>query len=139
VLSLRITTTRIALSELNSRKEQCMNSKRGFILGTLLVMAAATTVAAASPDKSEQRGAPVDFSKAPVTMSQAIATAEQQAGGRATKAKLENEKGKLLYEVRVAGKDQATEVKVDAVDGKVLATAAAHDRKHGDRQVSPKQ
>ena len=111
-----------------------MNSKRGLILGTLLVMATATTVAFATPDKS----APVDLSKAQVTMSQAIATAEQQAGGKATKAKLENEKGKLLYEVRVTGKDQATEVKIDAQDGKVLASAPAHEHKHGDRHVSAK-
>ena len=115
-----------------------MNSKRGLILGTLLVMATVATVASASPDKSEPR-TPADPSKAQVTMSQAIATAEQQGSGKATKAKLENEKGKLLYEVRVAGKDQATEVKIDALSGKVLATAAAHDHKHGDRNVSPKQ
>jgi uncharacterized membrane protein YkoI len=115
-----------------------MNSKRGLILGSLLVMATATTVAFATPDKSEQRGGPVDLSKAPVTMSQAIATAEQQAGGRATKAKLENEKGKLLYEVKVTGKDQATEVKIDAQDGKVLASGPAHEHKHGDRHVSAK-
>jgi uncharacterized membrane protein YkoI len=111
-----------------------MNSKRGLVLGTLLVMATATTVAFATPDK----GAPVDLSKAQVTMSQAIATAEQQAGGKATKAKLENEKGKLLYEVRVTGKDQATEVKIDAQDGKVLASAPAHEHKHGDRHGSAK-
>ena len=72
--------------------------------------------------------------KATVTMSQAIATAEQQAGGRATKAKLENETGKLLYEIKVAGKDKTTEVKVDAQDGKVLASdaeTAAHKRGGG--------
>src|SRR6266446_9033598 len=108
-----------------------MNSKRGLIVGTLLVMATGTMAASAAPGNNEQRGTPIDFSKAPVTMSQAIATAEQQAGGRATRAKLENEKGKLLYEVKVAGKDKATEVKVDATDGKVLASGAdthAHKR-----------
>ncbi len=115
-----------------------MNSKRGLILGTLLVMATATTVALATPNRNEHRAAPVDLSKAPVTMGQAIATAEQQAGGRATKAKLENENGKVLYEVKVTGKDQATEVKIDAQDGKVLATAPAREHKHGDRHVGAK-
>jgi uncharacterized membrane protein YkoI len=104
-----------------------MNVKRGLILGSLLAVATATTVAFAEPGKSEQHGTPVDLSKVQVTMSQAITTAEQQAGGKATKAKLENEKGKLLYEVKVAGKDGATEVKIDAQDGKVLGTEAAHD------------
>ena len=112
-----------------------MNSKRGLIVGTLLVMATGSMAASA-----EQRGTPIDFSKAPVTMSQAIATAEQQAGGRATRAKLENEKGKLLYEVKVAGKDKATEVQIDAQDGKVLATNAAnHDHKHGARHEGEKK
>jgi uncharacterized membrane protein YkoI len=104
-----------------------MNVKRGLILGTLLAVATATTVASAEPGKSEQHETPVDLSKVQVAMSQAITTAEQQAGGKATKAKLENEKGKLLYEVRVAGKGGDTEVKIDAQDGKVLATEAAHD------------
>jgi uncharacterized membrane protein YkoI len=115
-----------------------MNSKCGLMLGTLLVMATATTAAFATPGKDEQRGNPVDISKAQVAMSQAITTAEQQAGGKATAAKLENEKGKLLYEVRVTGKDQVTEVKIDAQDGKVLATAPAHEHKRGDHHVSAK-
>ncbi len=114
-----------------------MNLKRGLMLGALLGVAAATTVAVAE-GKTDQHGAPVDVSKVQVAMSQAIATAEQQAGGRATAAKLENEKGQLLYEVRVAGKDRATEVKIDAQDGKVLATEAAHDYMHGERHGGAK-
>jgi len=117
-----------------------MNSKRGLIVGTLLVMATGTMAASAAPGSNEQRGTPVDLSKAPVTMSQAIATAEQQAGGRATRAKLENENGKLLYEVKVAGKDKATEVQIDAQGGKVLATnAAQQDHKHGSRHEGEKR
>ena len=117
-----------------------MNSKRGLIVGILLVIATATMAASAAPGNNEQRGTPIDFSKAPVTMSQAIATAEQQAGGRATRAKLENENGKLLYEVKVAGKDKATEVQIDAQDGKVLATNAAHhDHKQGARHEGEKR
>jgi uncharacterized membrane protein YkoI len=117
-----------------------MNSKRGLVVGTLLILATATMAASAAPGNNEQRGAPIDFSKAPVTMGQAIATAEQQAGGRATRAKLENENGKLQYEVKVAGKDKATEVQIDAQDGKVLATKAAeHDHKHGARHEGEKR
>ena len=115
-----------------------MNSKRGLIVGTLLVMATGTMAASAAPGTNEQRA--VDFSKAPVTMSQAIATAEQQAGGRATRAKLENEKGKMLYEIKVAGKDKATEVQIDAQDGKVLATNAAEQgHKPGAHQEGEKR
>jgi uncharacterized membrane protein YkoI len=84
--------------------------------------------------------APVDASKATVTMSQAITTAEQQAGGKATHAKLENETGKLLYEIKVAGNDKVTEVKVDATDGKVLASSTdTHMHKHRDSGEAKKQ
>jgi uncharacterized membrane protein YkoI len=111
-----------------------MNPKRALIVGTLLAFATGMTAASAAPGKGEHDRAPVDASKATVTMSQAIATAEQQAGGKATHAKLENETGTLLYEIKVAGKDKTTEVKVDAQDGKVLAMGAdthAHKRSGG--------
>jgi uncharacterized membrane protein YkoI len=101
-----------------------MNPKRALIAGTLLAFATGMTAASAEPVKGGHDRTPVDASKATVTMSQAVATAEQQAEGKATRAKLENETGKLLYEVIVTGKDKATEVKVDAQDGKVLAMNA---------------
>lgn len=108
-----------------------MNSKRALLVGTLLVFASGMTAASVAFAKHDRREAPIDLSKATVTMSQAIATAEQQAGGRATRAKLENETGKLLYEVKVAGKDKTIEVKVDAQDGKVLAAGPdPHEHKH---------
>jgi uncharacterized membrane protein YkoI len=112
-----------------------MKTKRAVIAGTLIAFTAGVTVASAALAMGEHHRAPVDASKATVTMSQAVATAEQQAGGKATRAKLENETGKLLYEVKVAGKDKVTEVKVDATDGKVLATGAdrhAHKRSDGE-------
>lgn len=110
-----------------------MKPKRVLMVGTLLAFATGITAASVALARGEH-GAPVDASKATVTMSQAIATAEQQAGGKATVAKLENETGKLLYEIKVAGKDKITEVKVDALDGKVLASGAethAHERSGG--------
>ena len=112
-----------------------MKSKRVLIVGTLLAFATGMTAASVALARSEHSGTPIDVSKATVTMSQAIATAEQQAGGKATRAKLENETGKLLYEVKVAGKDKVTEVKVDARVGKVLASGAeSHSHK---RSASP--
>jgi len=96
-----------------------MNPKRALMVGTLVAFATGITAASAAMGRGEHDRAPVDVSKATVTMSQAIATAEQQAGGKATRAKLENETGKLVYEVKVAGKDKVTEVKVDATDGKM--------------------
>jgi len=108
-----------------------MKPKRALVVGTLLAFATGMTAASLALAMGDHNRTPVDVSKATVTMSQAIATAEQQAGGKATRAKLENETGKLLYEVKVTGKDKVTEVKVDATDGKVLAIGAdthAHHR-----------
>jgi uncharacterized membrane protein YkoI len=108
-----------------------MNARRAVIAGTIVAFAGGVSVATAAYAKGE----PVDPSKAAVTMSQAVATAEQQGGGKATRAKLENESGKLLYEVKVAGKDKATNVKVDAMDGKVLTANAdtATHKHHGEK------
>ena len=109
-----------------------MKPKRALIAGTVIAFATAMTATSMALAMGEHNRAPVDASKATVTMSQAIATAEQQAGGKATHAKLENETGKLLYEIKVAGKDKVTEVKVDATDGKVLASGTdTHAHKHG--------
>src|SRR6202051_504804 len=108
-----------------------MKSKRALVAGALIAFATGVTAASAALAMGEHNRPPVDVTKATVTMSQAVATAEQQAGGKATHAKLENETGKLLYEVKVTGKDKVTEVKVDAQDGKVLASGAethAHKR-----------
>src|ERR1700686_4842676 len=115
-----------------------MKSKHALIVGTLIAFTTGMTAASVAFGRGEHDGAPVDASKATVTMSQAIATAEQQAGGKATNAKLENETGKLLYEVKGAGKDKNTEGKGDAQDGKVLASGAetnAHKR-GGDREAA---
>ncbi|HSS71055.1 MAG TPA: PepSY domain-containing protein [Casimicrobiaceae bacterium] len=116
-----------------------MKPKRALIVGTLIVFTTGMTAASVALAHRGEHGAPVDASKATVTMSQAIATAEQQAGGKATKAKLENETGKLLYEVKVAGKDKVTEVKVDATDGKVLASGADSHMPHRSSSEAKKQ
>ena len=112
-----------------------MKPKRALIVGALIAFTTGMTAASVALAHRGEHGAPVDASKATVTMSQAIATAEQQAGGKATNAKLENETGKLVYEVKVADKGKVTEVKVDATDGKVLASGAdthMHHRSSGE-------
>ena len=118
-----------------------MKPKHALIAGTLIAFTTGMTAASvALAHRGEHDRAPVDASKATVTMSQAIASAEQQAGGKATNAKLENEAGKLLYEVKVAGKDKVTEVKVDATDGKVLAMGAdTHWHKRSGERAAEKQ
>jgi uncharacterized membrane protein YkoI len=87
------------------------------VLGT----AAGTAVYAARPSNDEN-DAIADRARARITLVQAIATAEQSAGGRATRAELEHERAGLVYEVEVAdaAAQSVTDVQVDGITGKVL-------------------
>ena len=59
-----------------------------------------------------------------VSLIQAVATAEQKVGGKATHAELENENGKPVFGVEVVTGSSATDVKVDAMTGQVLSAQA---------------
>lgn len=77
------------------------------------------------------------LANAKITLEQAVAAAQQHhAGGKATKAELESEKGATFYEIEIVAADhQVFDVKVDAVDGKVLSsTVDKHDEGKGDRK-----
>lgn len=85
--------------------------------------------------EGESRSEAQDFLKAGTSLSQAIATAEQKTGGRATEAAYENENGRTQIEVAVldqTGVEHA--VKVNATDGKILSVNAADDEhdEHGE-------
>jgi uncharacterized membrane protein YkoI len=59
---------------------------------------------------------------AQVTLSQAIAAAEQHVGGgKAAKAEFEQENGKWAFDVEVVKDRKVMDVKVDATNGKVLS------------------
>lgn len=65
----------------------------------------------------------VDLAKANITITQAIAAAEAQVGGRAVSAELKSKHGALAYNVEVVRADQQVfDVKIDAADAKVLAS-----------------
>ncbi|HYL91383.1 MAG TPA: PepSY domain-containing protein [Burkholderiales bacterium] len=64
------------------------------------------------------------LAQAKISLGQAIASAEQHAKGRAVRAELENENGTAVYGVEVVDGTKATDVKVDARDGKVLSAQA---------------
>lgn len=65
-----------------------------------------------------------NIGQAKVTLTQAIAAAEQKVGGRAAHAELNDENGKLVFGVEVVNGQQATDVKVDAMSGQVLSAQA---------------
>jgi len=80
--------------------------------------ASGAALAAAGEGESGQEIAAV--LKAKISVVQAIATAEQQTGGRAMKIDVEKKNGAYLYEVKTVSKDRVVEVFVDPVSGQVI-------------------
>lgn len=113
-----------------------MNHKISATLGALILAATAGTIAWAGPSGGHDNDALADLAEAQVPIAQAIATAEQAAGGKATKAELENERHGLVYEVEVANAStrKVMDVRVDAASGAVLASREDHadrEERHG--------
>ena len=65
-----------------------------------------------------------------LSLVQAIGAAEQHTGGRAIRAELENENGRIVYGVEVVGSTQVTDVKVDANSGQIVSARAGVGEAH---------
>lgn len=59
-----------------------------------------------------------------LSLAQAVSAAERHARGSAIRAQLENENGHVVYGVEVVGRDQLTNVTVDANSGRILSARA---------------
>lgn len=98
------------------------------ILIPALIMAAGVATAGglvfAQQSGVARTDAEADLAKAKVSLVQAVTTAEEHAGGKASRAELQNEDGRLVYGVEVADAAKTTDVKVDATDGRVLSAQA---------------
>jgi len=77
----------------------------------------------------EERDETAGVLSARISLTQAIAAAEQHTGGKASRAEIERHDGKWLYEVEVVSGGKTAEVAVDATDGKVISMQA--DRPDG--------
>lgn len=62
---------------------------------------------------------PSDVQNAPTSLKQAVATAEQKAGGKAAEAKIEREANSVRYKITVMTGSQSQEITVGA-DGKIV-------------------
>lgn len=107
--------------------------KRKLMFPALVIAAGVVTAAGlayAKESGGSENEATADLAKAKISLSQAVATAESRAGGKATRAELENENGVAVFGVEVVTPDSTVmDVKVDAADGKVLSSLAdAADR-----------
>lgn len=100
--------------------------KRNLMIPALIVAAGVATaggLAVAQQAGGSENDAVADLAKARITLSQAIAAAEAQASGRATKAELEGEHGAVVFNVEVVAADNKVfDVKVNAIDGQVLSS-----------------
>lgn len=101
--------------------------QRKILIPALLMVASVATaggIAYAQQSNVTQNDAIAGLAQAKISIAQAIATAEQQATGKASRAELQNENGRLVYGVEIAANGQAIDVKVDAIDGRVLSVQA---------------
>lgn len=112
-----------------------MNRKQKFIIGALAAAALATTAVYADHRESGDRNEAAALAQAKISLSQAIAAAEQHAGGKASRAEIEDENGKLVYGVEIVGGGKSTDVKVDIATGQILSaqidSADREGREHG--------
>lgn len=112
--------------------------KRKILIPALIMAASVATaggVIYAQQPVVKQNDAMTQLAKTRISLVQAVTIAEQHAGGRASHAELENENGRLVYDIEVADNANTTDVKVDATDGSVVSAQVDQaDEKSENRQ-----
>ena len=91
------------------------------VAAAVLAGTAGLAVAAGTAGHGEDDPA---IGQAKVSLTQAVAAAEQKVGGKVAHASFENENGRPVFGVEVVNGGQATDVKVDAMTGQVLSAQA---------------
>jgi uncharacterized membrane protein YkoI len=104
-------------------------------MAAVIAVGSTVGVAHAANDKRGGEGAQerATIVSAKISLAQAIAAAEQQAGGKAIDAGLENENGTMAFAIEVAKDNVVQKVLVDLQTGKVLKVVAADDEEDGER------
>ena len=101
-----------------------MNKPHILPLTLAALLATGTVAGVAIAKENGHENAAAALANAKITLQQAITTAEQQAGGRAVSADLQQEKGISQIEIEVAGQQGVKSVLVNAQTGQVTATHA---------------
>jgi uncharacterized membrane protein YkoI len=115
--------------------------KRKILIPALILAAGVATaggLAYSQQPATTQNDAIVELAKARISLTQAVAIAEQHAGGKASRAELEDENGRLVYGVEVSDTTKTTDVKVDATDGRVVSAqldAADNESENGKEEA----
>lgn len=106
-----------------------MNHK---IYRVVLAALATTAIGSAYAAESAENDA-LAIAGAKISLTQAVAAAEQHVGGKASKAEYEHENGKSVFEVEVVKNQSVMDVKVDPTSGQILASVedkADHGNDH---------
>ena len=116
-----------------------MRTRKSLLFGVigLTALGASLAFAGANSANEGQENDIALLSKAKISLTQAIAAAEQHAQGKASRAELEDENGKLVYGVEVVGGGKSTDVKVDINTGQILsaqADQADHESDENERE-----
>ena len=102
-----------------------MSSKRTLMFGIFAASAIlASSLVYARRDSNEEQRDAAALAQAKISLSQAIAAAEQRVQGKAVRAELEDENGTPVYGVEVVSADKSTDVKVDIATGTILSAQA---------------
>jgi uncharacterized membrane protein YkoI len=94
----------------------------------------AVSVAYAGREHGKESDEALALAKTKINLTQAIAAAEQHLQGKAIRAELEDENGTFVYGVEVAEGNSVKDVKVSALDGKILSVQADREDRHGERE-----
>jgi uncharacterized iron-regulated membrane protein len=95
------------------------------ILACTVVLITLAGAGAALAGENDQQSELNAVTNAKTSLSQAIAAAEQETGGKAVETGLENQDGVMAYEIKVAKGNTLQRVLVDADSGKVTQVMAA--------------
>lgn len=100
--------------------------KRKMILATTaatIALRGGGVLAASQSGKSNDEAKEIEAVRAaPVSLPQAIATAEQQSNGRAVSAEAEERGSGVLYQIRTIAGDKVVEFRIDPQTGNVVKT-----------------
>ena len=97
--------------------------KRSTYLATLAAISTALAVGAAYAGVPENNDA-LSISNAKIGLAQAVSTAEQHVGGKASHADYERDHGKWVFDVEVVKQQSVVDVTIDPIDGKVITVRA---------------
>ena len=105
--------------------------KQKTYLATLAALVASTAGIAYAATSTENDAFAVESAK--ISITQAITTAEQHVGGKASRAEYEKHKGQWVFDVEVVKAKKVMDVSIDATSGKILAAVSdqvEHDDEH---------